>query len=190
MIQLRTILLAADNAGAVTFKCIRLFGGNLQKYVSIGHYIKSVPKRLRRFSVKIDPKIRAKKVQKWEWKPITAFQRIDRIKDKKLLKKRGKGALSIKQKKKLRLAKRKRAKYLNIIISIKKKFKRHNGLFFQFMQNKVVSIGGQHIFLKKATPSFPFLGTRLRSPITRELFKTKKLKLRNQNVILKTRMYI
>jgi hypothetical protein len=58
------------------------------------------------------------------------------------------------------------------------------------MKNRVATIGGQTIYLKKASPSFLFMGSRLRGPVTKELFKTKKKKLQNLKVILKTRMYL
>jgi large subunit ribosomal protein L14 len=64
MIQVETKLKAADNAGALTFKCIRVFGGFKRRYAKLGEMVGSVAQIRRVYSAETDKKILAKKVKK------------------------------------------------------------------------------------------------------------------------------
>jgi len=64
MIQVESRLKAADNAGAITFKCIRVFGGFKRRYAKLGEMVGSVAQMRRIYSADTDKKILAKKVKK------------------------------------------------------------------------------------------------------------------------------
>ncbi len=64
MIQRESILVAADNAGAVTFKCIRLRGGFNRRYAGLGEIVGSVVRVKRVYSNDLDKKILGRKVKK------------------------------------------------------------------------------------------------------------------------------
>ena len=64
MIQVESKLKAADNAGALTFKCIRVFGGFKRRYAKLGEMVGSVAQIRRVYSAETDKKILAKKVKK------------------------------------------------------------------------------------------------------------------------------
>lgn len=64
MIQVESRLKAADNAGAIAFKCIRVFGGFKRRYAKLGEMVGSVAQIRRIYSADTDKKILAKKVKK------------------------------------------------------------------------------------------------------------------------------
>lgn len=64
MISIESTMKAADNAGAVIFKCITIFGGFKRRYAYLGEMVGSVSKIRRIYSNSINKKILSKKVKK------------------------------------------------------------------------------------------------------------------------------
>jgi len=64
MVMLESRLKAADNAGAITFKCITLFGGFKRRYSRLGEMVGAVAQLRRVYSAETNKKILAKKVKK------------------------------------------------------------------------------------------------------------------------------
>lgn len=64
MITLESKLIAADNAGAVTFKCITIYGGFRRRYARLGEMVGSVAQLRRVYRADSNKKILAKKVKK------------------------------------------------------------------------------------------------------------------------------
>lgn len=64
MITVESRLIAVDNAGAVTFKCISIFGGFKRRYARLGEIVGSVSQIRRVYRSDINKKILAKKVRK------------------------------------------------------------------------------------------------------------------------------
>ena len=64
MIIIESRLVAADNAGAVTFKCISVFGGFKRRYARLGEIVNSVSQARRVYRSDIGKKLLAKKVKK------------------------------------------------------------------------------------------------------------------------------
>lgn len=64
MVIIESKLKAADNAGAVTFKCIKIFGGFQRRYARLGELVGSVAQVRRIYNTNMDKKILAKKVKK------------------------------------------------------------------------------------------------------------------------------
>ena len=46
MVQISTIVRAADNAGALTYKCLTVMGGHAQRYARLGDIIRMVPQQV------------------------------------------------------------------------------------------------------------------------------------------------
>lgn len=57
-------VISADNAGAVTFKCIKIFGGYKRRYARLGEIIGSISAIRRVYNNRMDKKVLAKKVKK------------------------------------------------------------------------------------------------------------------------------
>lgn len=64
MIMVESKLVSADNAGAITFKCIKIFGGYKRRYAKLGEIVGSISFTRRIYSNDIDKKILSKKVKK------------------------------------------------------------------------------------------------------------------------------
>jgi large subunit ribosomal protein L14 len=64
MISVESRLTAVDNAGAVIFKCISVFGGFNRRYARLGEIVGSVSQTRRVYRADINKKILAKKVRK------------------------------------------------------------------------------------------------------------------------------
>ena len=64
MIALESKMKAADNAGAVTFKCITIYGGFKRRYARLGEMVGSVAQLRRVYRADTNKKILAKKVKK------------------------------------------------------------------------------------------------------------------------------
>jgi large subunit ribosomal protein L14 len=64
VILVESKLKAADNAGAITFKCIKVFGGFQRRYAYLGEMVGSVAQLRRVYSANTDKKILSKKVKK------------------------------------------------------------------------------------------------------------------------------
>lgn len=64
MIALESKLIAADNAGAVTFKCITIYGGFKRRYAGLGEMVGSVSQIRRVYRADTNKKILTKKVKK------------------------------------------------------------------------------------------------------------------------------
>jgi ribosomal protein L14 len=64
MIALESKLKSADNAGAVTFKCITIYGGFRRRYARLGEMVGSVAQLRRVYRADTNKKILAKKVKK------------------------------------------------------------------------------------------------------------------------------
>src|SRR3990167_2236923 len=64
MIALESKLIAADNAGAVTFKCITIYGGFKRRYAGLGEMVGSVSQIRRVYRSDTNKKILTKKVKK------------------------------------------------------------------------------------------------------------------------------
>lgn len=64
MISVESTLKSADNAGAVKFKCIQVFGGFKRRYARLGEMVGSIAKVRRVYSADTDKKVLAKKVKK------------------------------------------------------------------------------------------------------------------------------
>jgi large subunit ribosomal protein L14 len=64
MISVETKLTASDNAGAVKFKCIRVFGGYKRRYAGIGETVGSIASIRKVYSNDTYKKILSKKVKK------------------------------------------------------------------------------------------------------------------------------
>jgi large subunit ribosomal protein L14 len=64
MISVETKLTSADNAGAIKFKCIRIFGGYKRRYAKIGEVVGSIASIRKVYSNETDKKILSKKVKK------------------------------------------------------------------------------------------------------------------------------
>lgn len=64
MILIESTLISADNAGAIKFKCIKIFGGYKRRYAKLGEVVGSIAHTRRVYSNKIDKKILSKKVKK------------------------------------------------------------------------------------------------------------------------------
>jgi len=64
MISLESKFMAADNAGAISLKCITIYGGFKRRYARLGEMIGSVSQVRRVFGANISKKILAKKVKK------------------------------------------------------------------------------------------------------------------------------
>lgn len=64
MIAIETKLKAADNAGAITFKCIKISGGFKRRYARLGEVVGSIARTRRIYSDSLDKKILLKKVKK------------------------------------------------------------------------------------------------------------------------------
>ena len=64
MISIESKVLAADNAGAISFKCITIYGGFKRRYARLGELIGSISHIRRIYNANIDKKILAKKVKK------------------------------------------------------------------------------------------------------------------------------
>jgi large subunit ribosomal protein L14 len=64
MIMIESCLKAADNAGAITFKCIKVFGGFRRRYARLGEMVGSVAQSRRVYRSDTDKKVLAKKVKK------------------------------------------------------------------------------------------------------------------------------
>jgi len=64
MIQIESTLLAADNAGALKFKCIKIFGGYKRRYARLGEVVGSIASARKIYSLQLDKKILSKKVKK------------------------------------------------------------------------------------------------------------------------------
>jgi len=61
MIAVESKLIAMDNAGAVTFKCVSVFGGFKRRYARLGEIVNSVSQIRRVYRADIGKKILAKK---------------------------------------------------------------------------------------------------------------------------------
>jgi large subunit ribosomal protein L14 len=64
MIMLESTLKAADNAGAITFKCITIYGGFKRRYARLGEMVGSISKLRRIYNTDMNKKILDKKVKK------------------------------------------------------------------------------------------------------------------------------
>jgi large subunit ribosomal protein L14 len=64
MIALESKMKAADNAGAITFKCITIYGGFRRRYARLGEMVGSVAQLRRIYRADTNKKILAKKVKK------------------------------------------------------------------------------------------------------------------------------
>jgi large subunit ribosomal protein L14 len=64
MISIETKLSAADNAGAIKFKCIKIFGGYKRRYARLGEIVGSIASVRKIYSNDLDKKILSKKVKK------------------------------------------------------------------------------------------------------------------------------
>jgi large subunit ribosomal protein L14 len=64
MIMLESKLKAADNAGAVTFKCITIYGGFRRRYARLGEMVGAVAQLRRVYRADTNKKVLAKKVKK------------------------------------------------------------------------------------------------------------------------------
>lgn len=64
MITVESTMKAADNAGAVIFKCITVFGGFKRRYAHLGEIVGSVAKIRRVYRDDLNKKLLAKKVKK------------------------------------------------------------------------------------------------------------------------------
>jgi large subunit ribosomal protein L14 len=64
MISLETNLRSADNAGAVTFKCITIYGGFRRRYARLGELVGAVVQSKRVYNTNMNKKVLAKKVKK------------------------------------------------------------------------------------------------------------------------------
>jgi len=64
MIAIETTLKSADNAGAILFKCIQVFGGFKRRYAYLGEMVGSIARLRKVYRADTDKKILAKKVKK------------------------------------------------------------------------------------------------------------------------------
>jgi len=64
MVTVESKLIASDNAGAITFKCIKVFGGYKRRYARLGEVVGSIAVTRRVYDINMDKKILAKKVKK------------------------------------------------------------------------------------------------------------------------------
>jgi len=64
MISVESKLKAADNSGAVLFKCIQVFGGFRRRYARLGEMVGSIVHSKRVFRSDMDKRILSKKVKK------------------------------------------------------------------------------------------------------------------------------
>ena len=64
MLLLESKIKSADNAGAINFKCIQIFGGFKRRYARLGEMIGSVAQLRRVYSMQLNKKILSKKVKK------------------------------------------------------------------------------------------------------------------------------
>jgi large subunit ribosomal protein L14 len=64
MIKIESILIPKDNTGAEKSKCINIPGGVRPKYASLGNKITVVTQKLKRISLKVEKKRKAKKAKK------------------------------------------------------------------------------------------------------------------------------
>jgi large subunit ribosomal protein L14 len=64
MLTLESKVLAADNAGAISFKCITIYGGFRRRYARLGEMVGTVSHLRRVYSSHINKKILARKVKK------------------------------------------------------------------------------------------------------------------------------
>jgi large subunit ribosomal protein L14 len=64
MLSIESCIKAADNAGALIFKCITVFGGFRRRYARLGELVGVVVKTRRIYSTDLNKKILARKVKK------------------------------------------------------------------------------------------------------------------------------
>jgi len=64
MLMLESRLKAADNAGAITFKCITIYGGFKRRYARLGEMVGAVAQLRRVYSAETDKKFLSKKIKK------------------------------------------------------------------------------------------------------------------------------
>jgi large subunit ribosomal protein L14 len=143
--MIESTLKPADNAGAILFKCIKIFGGCGRRYAKLGEMVGSISVSRRVYNIlKMNKKIFAKKVKK-------------------------------KRKQKSKKIKPNIRPYLTLLISTKKSTNRNDGSYIKFDNNRVLTFSEPTRFgpAGKSTMIPNFLGTRVFGPVCKELRKTK-----------------
>lgn len=150
---------AADNAGAVVFRCIRVPGGHRRRYGRLGEIVYSISKIRKVYPADTDKKILAKKVKKkrGNMKQVTtAHKRRE------------------KKKRKDRVKSDKVKPYLTLLTALKKSTNRNDGSYIKFDENRSFTFTEPTKFgpAGKSTMIPNFLGTRVFGPCPIEIQST------------------
>jgi len=158
MICIESKVKASDNAGAILFTVITVFGGFRRKYAGLGELVGVVAHSLRSYRATNDKQKLAKLAKK------VRFKR--KIKNKK------------KKSPNLR-------PYLGLIVGLRKTTRRLDGTQIKFDDNRVMTFTEPTRFGPAGkTENIPnFIGTKAFGPVTLELVKNKTIKTRFKSVI-------
>jgi ribosomal protein L14 len=157
MIATTSCLIAADNAGAIVFKCITVFDGYRRRYARLGDLVGSVSKSRRKYSASLDKKMRSRKVKKKR-----------KIKSKK------------RKEPTLR-------PYLTLLVSVRAPTRRADGSSVKFDSNRVLTFTEPTRFGPAGkTENIPnFLGSRVFGPVCQEILMRPLLRKQFKSVIVK-----
>jgi ribosomal protein L14 len=158
MIMIESKVKSADNAGGIFSKCITIFGGYKRRYAKLGELIGIVS--------------HSRKVYKHQ----TNKQKLAKL-AKKMKKKR-----KIKSKKKRQPNMR---PYLGLLIALKKRTKRPDGVYLKFDENRLMTFTEPTKFGPAGkTENIPnFIGTKSTGPAPLELVKNKVIRARFKKAI-------
>jgi len=151
-------LKAADNAGGIFFKCIKIFGGFKRRYAGLGELVGSVSQTRKSYK-----------------------QETNKLKLTKLAKK-------VKKKRKIKNKKKKQPNlrpYLTLLVALKKSTKRINGTYLKFDENRILTFTEPTKFgpAGKSENIPNFIGTKVYGPVCLELVKNKLIRTRFKSVI-------
>jgi len=158
--MIESTIKSADNAGAIKFKCITIYGGFKRRYARLGEMVGSIASIRKIYNEnKIDKKILSKKVKK---KSVN------------------------KKSKKLKPYIR---PYLTLLVSLKNSTNRKDGSYLKFDENRALTFTEPTKFgpAGKSTMVPNFLGTRVFGPICRELRVSKWFNEKYRSIIQKSK---
>lgn len=154
-------LKAADNAGGILFKVIRVSGGFNRRYAGLGEMVGVVSS--------------TRKVYKHETNKQKLAKLAKKVKKKRKIKSRKKRQPNMRP-------------YLGLLVNLKKATNRKTGFYVKFDSNKMITFTEPTKFGPAGkTENIPnLIGTKVFSPVTLEIVKNKTLRTRFKAVINKS----
>lgn len=158
MVTISTRLTAADNAGGIKFKVIKILGGFKRQFAGLGEIVGSVSSTRKTYP-----------------------QETNKAKQAKLAKK-------VKKKRKIKNKKKKQPNlrpYLGLLVGLKKTTKRADGTNIKFDENRMLTFTEPTKFGPAGkTENIPnFIGTKVFGPVCLEVVKNKTIRTRFKSVI-------